>query len=91
MRMKVEVFATPGCSTCAQSRDALQAVVEAFGQDKVTWREVNVVDAIEYAVELGIVVPPSIAIDGELVFPTLPTATTLKNELRRRLEQLGKP
>jgi len=89
--MTVEVFATPGGSTCAQSRDALKAVVEAFGQDKVTWREVNVVDAIEYAVELGIVVPPSIAIDGELVFPTSPTATTLKNELRRRLEQLGKP
>ncbi len=91
MRIKVEVFATPGGSTCAQSRDALKAVVEAFGQDKVTWREVNVVDAIEYAVELGIVVPPSIAIDRELVFPTLPTAPTLKNELRRRLEQLGKP
>src|SRR5439155_23821146 len=77
MRMTVEVFATPGCSKCAQSREALQAVVESFGQDKVTWREVNIVDEIEYAVDLGIVVPPSIAIDGELVFPTLPTANKL--------------
>jgi len=90
MSMKVEVFSTPGCSTCARSRDALQAVVESFGQDKVTWREVNVVEEIDYAVELGIVAPPSIAIDGDLVFPTLPTANKLKEELMRRLERLGK-
>ena len=51
----------------------------------------NIVDEIEYAVDLGIVVPPSIAIDGELVFPTLPTANKLKEELMRRLERLGKP
>ena len=90
MRMKVEVFSTPGCSTCAQSRGALRAVVEAFGHDKVTWREVSIVEEIEYAVELGVVVPPAIAIDGELVFPTLPTANRLKDELLRRLERLGK-
>lgn len=90
MHMKVEVFSTPGCSKCARSRDALKAVVESFGQDKVTWREVNVLGEIEYAVELGIVSPPSIAIDGALVFPTLPTANKLKEELMRRLERLRK-
>ena len=86
MSMTVEVFSTPGCSTCARARDALQAVVEAFGQDKVTWRDVNVVEEIDYAVELGVVMPPSIAIDGDLVFPTLPTANKLREELMRRLE-----
>ena len=91
MSMNVEVFSIPGCRKCAQSREALQAVVEAFGQDKVTWREVHVVDDIEYAVALGVIAPPSIAIDGELVFPTLPTANKLKNALTRRLEGLGKP
>jgi hypothetical protein len=91
MSMKVEVFSTPGCRKCAQAREALQAVVEAFGQDKATWREVNVIDDIEYAVALGVLSPPSIAIDGELVFPTLPTANRLKNELTRRLERRGKP
>jgi len=66
----------------------LQAVVESFGHDKVTWREVNILDEIDYVVELGVVVPPSIAIDGELVFPTLPTANKLQEELMRRLERL---
>jgi thioredoxin 1 len=68
----------------------LRAVVESFGHDKVTWRELNVVEEIEYAVELGVLSPPSIAIDGELVFPTLPTANTLKEALMRRLERRGK-
>lgn len=86
MSMTVDVFSTPGCRTCARSRDALQAVVEAFGQDKVTWRDVNVVEEIDYAVELGVVLPPSIVIDGDLVFPTLPTANKLREELMRRLE-----
>jgi hypothetical protein len=90
MSMKVEVFSTPGCSKCARSRDGLKAVVESFGHDKVTWRDVNVVEEIDYAVELGVVVPPSIAIDGELVFPTLPTATKLKEALIQRLERRGK-
>ena len=90
MRMKVEMLSIPGCSKCAQSREALKAVVEVFGHDKVTWHEVNVVDDIDYAVELGVVAPPSLAIDGELVFPSLPTATKLKNELTRRLERIGK-
>ena len=91
MSMKVELFSTPRCSTCAQSRDALHAVVEAFGQDKVTWREVNVVDEIEYAVALGVMSLPSIVIDGELAFSALPTANKLKNELTKRLERLEKP
>jgi len=90
MSMTVELLFTPGCSKCAQSRGALQAMVEAFGHDQVTWREVNILDDIEYAVELGVLVPPSIAIDGELVFPTLPSANKLKDELRRRLERLGR-
>ena len=91
MSMTVEVFSTPGCRQCARARDALQSVVEAFGQDKVSWREVNVLEEIDYAVGLGVVVPPSIAIDGDLVFPTLPTANKLKEELMRRLERLGQP
>jgi hypothetical protein len=91
MSIKVEMLSTPGCRTCAQAREALKTVVEAFGQDKVTWREVHVVDAIDYAVALGVIAPPSIAIDGELVFPTLPTTNKLRNELTRRLERLEKP
>lgn len=89
MSIKIEIFSTPGCARCARARDSLKSVVEQFGQDHVTWREVNVLEEMAYAVELGVIVPPSIAIDGKLVFPKLPAADKLREELMRRLEGAG--
>jgi glutaredoxin len=83
----VEVFSTPGCDKCAQSREALKAVAQSL--EAVRWREVNVLDELDYAVELGVLSPPAIAIDGELVFPTLPGAERLREELLRRLGREG--
>lgn len=86
MRIKVEVFSTPGCGHCDRARDSLKAIAQAFGEDRVTWRDVNLLDELDYAVELGVLTPPSLAIDGELVFAKLPSAAQLRDELARRLE-----
>lgn len=42
---------------------------------------------MDYAVDLGVMVSPSIAIDGELVFASLPSAGKLRAELEKRLKQ----
>lgn len=81
----VEILSTPGCDKCAQARAALKAV--ANGLEAVRWREVNILKELDYAVDLGVLSPPAIAIDGELVFPTLPAAERLRQELRKRLDQ----
>lgn len=85
MSIKVEFFSTPGCSNCDRTGDSLKVIVQAFGEHKVTWRDVNLLDELDYAVELGVLTPPSIAIDGQLVFPKLPSAAKLREELARRL------
>lgn len=87
MSIKVEVFSTPGCSNCDRVRDSLKEVAQTFGEDRVSWRDVNLLDELDYAVELGVLTPPSMAIDGELLFPKLPSAATLREELARRLER----
>ena len=87
MSVKVEAFYSPGCGKCAQARDTLKAVVEELGEKRVTWRDVNILEEMDYAVELGILSPPAIAIDGELVFPALPSPNRLRAELIKRLEQ----
>ncbi len=89
MSIKVEVFSTPGCSHCARARESLKEVARGFGKHKVLWRDINVLDELDYAVELGVLTPPSIAIDGELVFARLPSVLQLQQELARRLEQEG--
>lgn len=90
MSISVEIFSTPGCGRCARARDALKAVAEGFGQDRVNWRDVNVLEELDYALELGLFAPPAIAIDGELVFPKLPAADRLREELLRRLQAEAK-
>ncbi|MBU6457992.1 MAG: thioredoxin family protein [Bradyrhizobium sp.] len=81
--MKVELFYTPGCEKCADGKDALRATALELVPDLV-WREVNVLEEIDYAVEVGVLTLPSIAIDGEVAFSSLPTCRQLRRELIRR-------
>ena len=90
MPIKVETFSTAGCGKCAETRDALKAIVDEFGEDRVSWRELDVLKELDYAVELGVLSPPAMAIDGELVFAALPTPERLRAELAKRLREEGR-
>jgi thioredoxin 1 len=81
--MKVELFQVPGCSSCSDVRDVLRAAAEK-AIPGVLWREVDPTREFDYAVQLGVLSLPSLAVDGELVFSSLPTATQLDAELKRR-------
>jgi thioredoxin len=86
--MIVELFYSPGCARCAASQAELKAVaLETI--EGLTWREVNVLDELDYAVELGVLTPPAVAIDRELVFASLPTPTQLRRALLRQVGQGG--
>ena len=84
--MKVELFYTPGCEKCADNKDELRTVATELVPDLV-WCELNVLDELDYAVEVGVITLPSIAIDGEVLFSSLPTCRQLRREL---IKQLGK-
>ena len=82
--MKVELFYTPGCDKCADNKDKLRTVATELVPDLV-WRELNVLDQLDYAVEVGVITLPSIAIDGEVLFSSLPTCRQVRRELIKRL------
>jgi len=50
----------------------------------IEWREVNILKEMDYAVELGVLSTPAIAINGELEFSGLPS----QKKLRAKLEEL---
>lgn len=85
--IKVEVFSSPGCGKCTQAKTVLKAIVEEIGQDKITWRDVNILEEMDYAVELGVMSSPAIAIDGKLIFSALPSAAKLRAALDKQLAQ----
>ncbi len=65
--MKIEMFFTPGCSECVATHAKLRTAAQEAVSD-VEWHELNVLDEIDHAVELGVITLPSIVVDGELVF-----------------------
>jgi thioredoxin 1 len=81
--MKVELFHAPGCSRCAAARESLRAAAET-AVTGLEWREVNVLDAMDYAVERGVLSLPAVVIDDQLVFSSLPTAQQLRAALISR-------
>ncbi len=89
MSIKIEVFSSPGCGKCGHAKDVLRKLVLEIGAEKMQWRVVNILDEMDYAVEIGVLSTPSIAIDGVLVFTSLPSAKKLRAELEARMEQLN--
>lgn len=84
MTVKIEVIAAPGCKKCANAQDELRAVaVSVLGEDLISWRTINVLEEIDYAVSLGVLSMPAIAVDGVLTFPSLPTAEQFRAALLR--------
>ncbi len=81
--MKIEIFYTPGCTECIAAQAKLRTVAQESVKD-LEWRELNVLDDLDYAVELGVLTLPSIAVDGELVFTSMPTVAQLREALMKR-------
>ena len=86
--MKIELFYTPGCQQCADARDGLRATADELIPG-VIWRELNALNELDYAVTLGVVTLPAIAIDGQLAFSSLPTSRQLRRELTKRAAKAG--
>lgn len=82
--MKVEVLHAPGCAKCLDQLPSLQAAARQ-ADPNIEWKELDIVQALDYAVELGVLKPPAVAIDGELAFSSLPTADALHAAMRKRL------
>lgn len=78
--MKIEMFYTPGCSACVTQHDELRAAAQASVTD-IEWHDVDVLDNIDHAVDLGVLTLPSIVIDGELTFTSMPTIAQFRKAL----------
>ncbi len=87
MNIQVEVFTAPGCGKCGRAKDVLKGVADAWPDAIVEWREVNILEELDYAVQLGVLSTPAIAIDGELVFVSLPSEKKLRQALQQRLDK----
>jgi glutaredoxin len=84
-QVTVEVLTASGCSRCQKVKALARGVIAELGGHRVQYREINVVEEIDYAVELGVLSTPAIALNGELVFTSTPSAAKLRQAIQQRL------
>lgn len=87
MTIKVEVFSSPGCSKCGQAKEVLREIAEELGGGRISWREISVLEEMDYAVSLGVLSTPAIAVNGRLVFTALPSAKKLRQFLEAEVHK----
>lgn len=85
--IKIEVFSSPGCSKCGHAKKMLRKMVAELGKERIVWREINILDELDYSVKMGVLSTPAIAIDSELVFSGLPSSKKLRVYLESKLKQ----
>ena len=84
-RIDIEVFTSTVCSNCQRVSRIVEQLLKEPGFENVTWREIDVVEEIDYAVAHGVLATPAIAIGGKLVFSALPSKQQLRNTMQEYL------
>jgi protein-disulfide isomerase len=56
-----------------------------LNNNQLSYRELDVLDEIDYAVKIGVLKTPSIAINGKLIFSSLPKIKDLISALEKEL------
>lgn len=81
----IELFSASTCHRCGDAKKRIQTLVDELGDDRVEYRELDVLQELDYAVSLGILITPSIVINGQLIFAGMPSLKQLTDELQQRL------
>lgn len=84
-KVVVEVLTASGCSGCQKAKALARNVIAMFDDERIQYREINVVEEIDYAVRLGVTSTPAIALNGKLTFPAIPSKTGLRRAIQQCL------
>ena len=85
----IELFSASACNRCARAKQRLEAMVNEFDEGAIAYRGVDVLEELDYAVSMGVLRTPSIAIDGEVVFTAIPSKKKLRAEIDKRMAMLS--
>jgi len=85
MTIKIELFSSNICSRCLQTKRTLQALVDELGAEQFELHFIDVVENIDHAVEMRVLTTPSLAINGELIYSSMPSTATLRQRLRQEI------
>lgn len=83
--INIELISTFTCSRCEKAQKDVQNMIKAFNNDDILYSEVNVLKQLDYVVQLGVLKTPAIAINGKLIFRSIPTRSQFQQALQNFL------
>jgi len=86
--IKIDLITSTACPACITIKERLKTVIEELDQTRINFREIDVLDNLDYAVELGVLSTPAIVINGKLAFSSVPSLKRLRDILQRYLHRL---
>ena len=86
--LTIELISASVCNRCTSAKSRLVALILKMDDNRIQYREIDVLEQLDYAVSLGVLSTPSIAINGELVFSSMPSLKRFEEELNKRLDRL---
>jgi hypothetical protein len=87
MSVTVELIYVPPCVCCAKQCERLRQTARAILGDALIWRDLSVLEHFDYAASLGVLTLPAVAINGRVVFSSLPTPEQLSLALEHPVAQ----
>lgn len=85
MTVIVELFTSNVCPRCVQAKADLRELIDEFDDQQFELRIINVVEDLDYAVEVGVLATPALAVNGELISASLPSKNKLRTLLMKQL------
>jgi len=85
--IRIEVMVSSVCPRCEGAVRIVQHLAREVGSDRVAWRRIDVLEEIDYAVELGVLATPAIIVDGVLTFTAAPSAKALRKVIEKRMTE----
>ncbi len=87
MKVHLELFTANVCAHCVQAKGVMTGLVQELDDDRIQLNFVDVVENLDHAVEMGVLVTPALAVNDRLVFAPLPGRKTVLNALKAELNK----
>ncbi len=84
-KVAVDLFWASSCNRCQQAKLEVKNTLKQLKNNRLIYRELDVLEEIDYAVEVGVLKTPSIAINGKLIFSSLPSKQNLLSAIEQAL------
>ena len=88
MAVKLELFSSPACGKCDQVKKKLQDIADQSG-GTIKFMVINILEQMDYALQLGVLSTPCIAVNGKLEFFGLPTMDERRQVLDKEAAGVG--